>query len=311
MYDLETERVIEEIKKLGKENPIVIFQAPEGLKLEVEKEIEKIKNKINITPFLWLNSCYGACDLIEDKVKIVNPDLIIHYGHKKLDYVNSEKTIFIPAYYKGDREKIIRDIKEFIKNREFNVITTVQFEKILEEFNPHVIIGCRVEVDSNKDLLFVGTGRFHPLMLAYKYKKDVFIYNPISYKFDKIGREEVEKFIRKRLSAVAKLKFMDIKKVGVVLSVKKGQCRKKKFYEIINLLEKNNINYLSILADEVKPELLFYDVDAYIIIACPRIVLDDYILYKKPIYTPEEFKMFLNSDFNYKLDEVREEDFEG
>ena len=43
MFDLETERVIKEIENLNKMNPKVVFQAPEGLKLSVEKEIEKIK----------------------------------------------------------------------------------------------------------------------------------------------------------------------------------------------------------------------------------------------------------------------------
>ncbi|MEO2117335.1 MAG: S-adenosyl-L-methionine--L-histidine 3-amino-3-carboxypropyltransferase, partial [Methanocaldococcus sp.] len=43
MFDLETERVIKEIENLNKKNAKVVFQAPEGLKLKVEKEIEKIK----------------------------------------------------------------------------------------------------------------------------------------------------------------------------------------------------------------------------------------------------------------------------
>ena len=41
MWDLETERVINEIERTGAER--ILFQAPEGLKLSVEREMEKIK----------------------------------------------------------------------------------------------------------------------------------------------------------------------------------------------------------------------------------------------------------------------------
>jgi len=319
LFDLETERVIKEIESLNKNIPKVIFQAPEGLKLSVEKEIEKIKNyfkqkNIEVEIYLWGNTCFGACDLIDNHVKNLNVDLIIHYGHEKLSYANPEiKTLFIPAYHifdKDEEEKILNDIKSFIeKHKNVTIATTIQYKRLLKDLNPNIILGCRGEVKEGDIILFVGTGRFHPLMLAYKYQKEVFIYNPISKCFDKISKEEIDKFIKKRILAVSKLLLNRPKKVGVVLSTKKGQCRKKVFDEIINLLKENNINYLPILVDNISPDILFYDVDCYIIVACPRIVLDDYILYKKPIYTPEEFKLFLKNSFKYKFDEIREDDF--
>ncbi|XRO76825.1 diphthamide biosynthesis enzyme Dph2 [Methanocaldococcus sp. 10A] len=323
MFDLETERVIKEIENLNKKKPKVVFQAPEGLKLSVEKEIEKIKRYFKekgkeIEIYLWGNTCFGACDLIDSHVKNLNIDLIIHYGHEKLSYAEPEiKTLFIPAYHlfdKDEEEKILNDIKEFIEKHEnegkkVELATTIQYKKLLKDFNPSIILGCRGEVKEGDIILFVGTGRFHPLMLAYKYHKEVFIYNPVSKCFDKIYEEEINKFIKKRISAISKLILNMPKKVGVVLSTKKGQFRKKVFDEIIKLLEKNNINYIPIIVDNISPDILFYDVDCYIIVACPRIVLDDYILYKKPIYTPEEFKLFIENSFEYKFDEIKESDF--
>jgi 2-(3-amino-3-carboxypropyl)histidine synthase len=323
MFDLETERVIKEIENLNKKNPKVVFQAPEGLKLSVEKEIEKIKNyfkqkNIEVEIYLWGNTCFGACDLIDSHVKNLNVDLIVHYGHEKLSYAEPEiKTLFIPAYHifdKDEEKQILNDIKNFIEKHENEgkkvaIATTIQYKKLLKDFNLSIILGCRGAIKEGDVILFVGTGRFHPLMLAYKYQKEVFIYNPISKYFDKISKEEINKFIKKRISAISKLLLNKPKKVGVVLSTKKGQCRKKVFDEIIKLLEENNINYLPILADNISPDILFYDVDCYIIVACPRIVLDDYILYKKPIYTPEEFKLFLKNSFEYRFDEIKEGDF--
>ncbi|XRO75471.1 diphthamide biosynthesis enzyme Dph2 [Methanocaldococcus sp. 28A] len=323
MFDLETERVIKEIENLNKKKPKVVFQAPEGLKLSVEKEIEKIKRYFKekgkeIEIYLWGNTCFGACDLIDSHVKNLNIDLIIHYGHEKLSYAKPEiKTLFIPAYHlfdKDEEEKILNDIKEFIEKHEnegkkVSLATTIQYKKLLKDFNPSIILGCRGEVKEGDVILFIGTGRFHPLMLAYKYQKEVFIYNPVSKCFDRIYEEEINKFIKKRISAISKLILNMPKKVGVVLSTKKGQFRKKIFDEIIKLLEKNNINYISIIVDNISPDILFYDVDCYIIVACPRVVLDDYILYKKPIYTPEEFKLFIENSFEYKFDEIKESDF--
>ncbi|MCQ6253629.1 diphthamide biosynthesis enzyme Dph2 [Methanocaldococcus sp.] len=323
MFDLETNKVIKEIENLNKKCPKIVFQSPEGLKLYVEKEIEKIKKYFknkgkNVELFLWGNSCFGACDLIDDYVKKLDVDLIVHYGHEELEYAKPEiKTLFIPTYHifdKEDENKILNDIENFInkynlEGKKVAVTTTVQYKKLLKKFNPYIILGCRGEIKDEDIILFVGTGRFHPLMLAYKYQKEVYIYNPISKYFDKISKEEVNKFIKKRITAITKLMLNKPKKVGVVLSVKKGQFRKKVFDEITKLLEKNNINYLPIIVDNVSPEILFYDLDCYIIVACPRIVLDDYILYKKPIYTPEEFKLFLNNSLNYKFDEIKKEDF--
>ena len=237
MFDLETERVIKEIENLNKKNPKVVFQAPEGLKLSVEREIEKIKQyfkqkNIEVEIYLWGNTCFGACDLIDSHVKNLNVDLIIHYGHEELSYAEPEiKTIFIPAYHifdKDEEEKILNDIKNFIEKHEnVTIATTIQYKKLLRDFNPSIILGCRGEIKEGDIILFVGTGRFHPLMLAYKYQKEVFIYNPISKCFDKISKEEIDKFIKKRILAISKLLLNKPKKVGVVLSTKRGSVEKR------------------------------------------------------------------------------------
>ncbi len=309
-FDLEREKVINKIKTIlkTKKNPKIIFQAPEGLKLDVEKEAEEIGELLDIDIFIYGNSCFGACDIPN-----IEYDLLVHYGHEPLPYIEYNNVLFIPAYQIFSREeeqRIKKDIYEFIKvNDNVEIATTVQYKKILKEFNPKIVLGCRANLENRKNILFVGTGRFHPLLLSYKYKKDIFIYNPISYKFDKIETEESKKFIKKRISIVSKLFLNPPKKVGIVISTKPGQRRIKKFNEIKNLLRDSNINYILIEMNDISPEYLYYNVDCYIIVACPRIVLDDYIRYNKPIYTVEEFKMFLNNNFDYKLDEIQEEDF--
>ena len=185
---------------------------------------------------------------------------------------------------------------------------------MLKEYNPAVILGCRANIgeetaENMDNILFVGTGRFHPLMLAYKFKKPVDIYNPISRELSKITDDEIKKFIKKRIGAISKLLLNPPKKIGVVLSTKKGQCRINVFNYMINLLKENNIEYIPIILNNISPNYLIYDVDAYIICACPRIVLDDYLLYKKPLLTPKEFEMYIKKDFEYEFDEILFNDF--
>jgi 2-(3-amino-3-carboxypropyl)histidine synthase len=333
MWDLETERVINEIERTDAKR--ILFQAPEGLKLSVEREMEKIKkyfeNKNKITKnkednkklelIIWGETCFGACDLCDVELKYLNIDLIIHYGHEELPYSKPEiPTIFVHAYYKPDEEhlKAIKDdIEEILKEYDENTViaTTIQFKKMLKEYNPAVILGCRANIDEKKEkeinnILYIGTGRFHPLMLSYKFKKPVDIYNPINRKLSRITDDEINKFIKKRIGAVSKLLLNPPKKIGVVLSTKKGQCRINVFNKMLELLKENDIDYIPIVLNNISPNYLIYNVDAYIICACPRIVLDDYLNYKKPLLTPKEFEMYIKKDFEYEFDEILFDDFE-
>jgi len=318
MWDLERGRVIREILRCrGKR---ILFQAPEGLKLYVEREIEAIrryfKDREDMEFIMWGGSAYGACDICDREGKYLGVDLLVHYGHEPLPYVKPEiPTVYVSAYYNPDREHLIeiyRDIDRILKEYHNPVVaTTIQFKRILQLYNPYLILGCRgdIRLENNRDILYIGSGRFHPLMLAYKFRREVLTYNPISGEFSRIEREEVEGFIRRRLGIISKLYLNTPRKIGVVLSTKKGQCRTGVFKRVIGILREKNIEYIPIVLDEISPENLVYNVDAYVICACPRIALDDYINYKKILLTPREFEMYINRDFQYQLDEISPEDF--
>jgi len=312
MWDLETERVIDEIK--NRNARLVLFQAPEGLKRAVEQEIEKIKKQVSAELVIWGETCFGACDLCDEEIKMLGADLVVHYGHEPLPYVNpSIPTVFVHAYYSKEDENIVKNVEEILKDMDGEVIvaTTIQFKKALEKFNPVVILGCRANIENaNVDnVLFVGTGRFHPLMIAYKLKKSVKIYNPLTGAVSQITDEEIKKLIKKRIGKVSKLLIDPPKKVGVILSTKKGQCRIRIFEKVVELLRENDINYIPIVLNNISPQYLIYKVDAYVVCACPRIVMDDYSLYDKPLITPKELEMFINKDFDYVCDEILEWDF--
>ncbi|MBP2172777.1 diphthamide biosynthesis enzyme Dph2 [Methanococcus voltae] len=320
MWNLETERVYNYI--CNSKAKKVILQAPEGLKRSVDLEISKLRQKFieyNTKPeeipkmIIWGESCFGACDLCDREVSLLNPDLIVHYGHEELSYVKSEiPVIYVHAYYNVDEDfkKNMEKLQKELNNP--TIVSTVQFKKCLEEYDPNIILGCRAVITNWKNdesILYVGTGRFHPLMMAYKFKKTVKIYNPLSQEVSEITESEIKKMIKIRIGKITKLMLNPPKKVGIVLSTKKGQCRAKVFEKMIELCEENKIEYTPIVLNNISPSNLIYKVDAYVICACPRIVLDDYSNYDKTLVTAREFEMYVKEDFEYIFDEVMEHDF--
>ena len=85
-YDLELERAVSEIKKLAckrfAQSPAkrVCIQLPDGLKQKATEIAEVLENETGAEIFIWLGTCFGACDipnLSEDF------DLLIQWGHSE------------------------------------------------------------------------------------------------------------------------------------------------------------------------------------------------------------------------------------
>lgn len=95
IYELEIDRIVKTIKKeKGKkgsakaENCLkVLLQFPEGMKPYSTLICEEISNKTNnkCQCFIWLDSCFGACDLPLEFSKL-GVDLIIQFGHSSWSF---------------------------------------------------------------------------------------------------------------------------------------------------------------------------------------------------------------------------------
>lgn len=79
-YNLEIEKAIEKINlnSAGK----VLIQLPDGLKPRAKEIKEAIEEQTNAKAFIWLGSCFGACD-VPYYTERIGIDMIIQWGHSE------------------------------------------------------------------------------------------------------------------------------------------------------------------------------------------------------------------------------------
>jgi len=99
--------------------------------------------------------------------------------------------------------------------------------------------------------------------------------------------KERDKILRQRAISISN--FKDAKKIGIIVGTKPGQ----KFGLpglIAKKLEKKGKKIVIITMNEISPDKLmnFYYLDAFVELACPRIAVDDFAKYNKPILTFKE-----------------------
>jgi 2-(3-amino-3-carboxypropyl)histidine synthase len=192
--------------------------------------------------------------------------------------MSAMKILHIPAISKIKIELSKEQIAKLPKK--LGIVTTIQHLQEIESLakkigaiNAGQILGCDVSrAEKIKDkvdaYLYVGTGEFHPLGVARATKKDVYIFNPFSKAISKISNEDIIKYEKKRKAAL--VKFLSAKRVGILVSTKKGQSNMKKALE---LSKKKDKEYFIFAFDTlIEPELEnFPFIECWVNTACPRI----------------------------------------
>jgi len=199
------------------------------------------------------------------------------------------KLLFIPA--KSKTEIDFNDVK---LEGKIGVVTTIQYlDSVKKSCKKNFIfagqiLGCNssnaAKIKNNVDkFLYVGTGKFHSLGLALNTGKDVYILNPLSKRFYKLGKGEVLRHKNKTKGAV--LRFLNAKKVGLLITLKLGQYNPGKYLGIeeklkeaerIKKLYPDKMFYAFVFNTLRKEEIEnFNGIDCWVNMACPRLV-DDY-----------------------------------
>ena len=163
------------------------------------------------------------------------------------------------------------------------------------------ILGCSYEAARKcpgTEILFIGTGAFHPLGVALATGRNVIALDPYSRSVEIVS---AERFLRRRFALIEKAR--DARNFGIILSLKSGQRRQELAERLAGLKKEAVI----IAMDEVTPdELLNLGFSAYVNTACPRLAYDDQSRFPVPVLTPGEFEILCGiSKFEeYKIDEI-------
>ena len=308
------------------------MQIPEGLKFNVT-EIEDTFTRENISTITILDPSFGACDIADDKAKLLGADLLVHFGHSKMMHT-AQNVIYWPVFYEFDDAfvqaavKALKKEKFFEKNKKIGLFVTIQFHNNLEKIRKGLekegfevftgkgdllegqILGCdasaRKPIEEKCDaFLYFGDGYFHSLAVAYTTEKPTYQFNPFTKKLEHLNAYR-EKLLRVRSGLINKA--MDAKSFGIIICTKKGQMRKALALKTKALLEAEGKKAYLFCMDHISPQsLVGVQCDAYVNTACTRIAIDDAQNYSKPMLTPSEIEILVGKrKFNaYQLDEIR------
>lgn len=324
MHEIPFGEVLEKLRGLNAHR--VLIQTPEGLKREAQ-ELADFLEENGIEAIISGDINYGACDPADSEAKRLGCDALIHLGHSYMQLHLEVPTIFVPAFAKVDvvpaLEKNLEEIRKLGKR--IVLVTTAQhihgFERAKEflEKNgfevligrgdsrvswPGQVLGCNfsaAKVDAD-GVLFIGAGYFHPIGVAMAVKKPTLAINP--YSGDAIWMDtEAERLVRKRWAQIAKA--MDAQRFGVITSTKKGQLRLAEAKRVVKLLREYGKYARLLTMNHISYQALEgFDFDAYVVVACPRVPIDDYENWRKPVLTPREVEILLGLREDYEFDEI-------
>lgn len=299
--------IVKKLKEKGVKKLLVQF--PEGIKLRIQKIIKDLE-KEGFEVIICLEPCFGACDIRDEEAKRLGCDAVLHIGHSKL--VKASLPVFYWEYFIDANPLPILE-KEFFKLKDFKkigLITSLQFVKLipdikkwLEERGKEVfihkslkyyaqILGCDLSAaEAIKEkidcFLCVSAGKFYGLGVVLHTEKPVF--NLDLEKREIHSLESYKKKIRK-IIAWNKSFYKDAKKVGIVVSWKKGQIKSP--FELKKKLEERGKEVYILAMDEITPEKLEgLKLDFLINIACPRIGVEDLTRFKIPLLNIEDLNL--------------------
>ncbi len=200
------------------------------------------------------------------------------------------KKAFIPVRIEISKEKIREIIKEKAKKlpEKIGLIGIVNHEhdfdsvkKFLEGVGKKVtvggvVLGCNFEnakrISGKVDaFVYFGSGEFHPIGIALSTEKDVFVLNPLSGTFEMLSKESVEEVKKRRIVAIKRFYASDV--VGIITSIKPGQCRieeAEKMKEKIEAMGKKAYLFIGDEISEIEKEN-FPFIQSWINCACPRL----------------------------------------
>jgi 2-(3-amino-3-carboxypropyl)histidine synthase len=309
-----TSDLIDQLKKHGAKK--VALQFPAGLKRKAAEYTCDLK-AAGFEVIISGDPCYGACDLALDTLD--HADVLVHIGHAPVD--NQNRVIFVPYEVEFDVAVLEKAIP-LLKGKSTGLVTTVQhvhlipaMEAFLKERGVEVrvadgsgrtprrgqVLGCcftTARETHADEVLFVGTGLFHPVGIALSTGARVIALDPLAGTVQEVSGDAL---MRRRFAVIEKARVA--KSIGIIISTKGGQAR----MELAKRLAALSPLAVMVTMKEVSPdELLNLGFGAYVNTACPRLAYDDQVRFPVPVLSPQEFEILCGvRDWDgYAIDEI-------
>ncbi|MFA4875786.1 MAG: diphthamide biosynthesis enzyme Dph2 [Methanoregula sp.] len=294
----------------------VALQFPEGLKRKAAEYARALKSA-GFSVSVSGDPCFGACDLALDTLQ--DADVLVHVGHAPVD--EQDRVIFLPFAVDFD-VPIIEKAVPLLNGQPVGLVTTVQHVHLvpaMESFlrakeidvrvadgsgrTPHAgqVLGCSftaAKIPLASEILYVGTGLFHPIGIALATGKRVVALDPLSGIASEVSGETL---LRRRFAVIEKAR--GAKTVGIIVSTKSGQRR----IDLARRLALLSPGAVLVAMKEVSPdELLNLGFACYVNTACPRLAYDDQVRFPVPVLSPQEFEILCGKRTwdDYAIDEI-------
>jgi 2-(3-amino-3-carboxypropyl)histidine synthase len=295
----------------------IVLQVPAGLIRNATALVDELRTATGVPVVLAARACFGACDF-PSRDEAPRAEVAVVLGHAPIPNVPLPRpTYFVEMREPGGDPARLADLLDAASvPRRLGLVASVQHldlvPRLAEELGrrqydvrigagdhrlayPGQALGCNYtgaeavasEVDA---FLFVGTGQFHPIGLAFAVDRPVWSLDPLQATLEPpIDRAAL---IGKRQLAVAVAR--DARKWGILVSTFGGQNRSPTALALQERARSRGREAEILLFDRLDPrDLEGRAIDAYVNTACPRIALDDAASFSKPILTPPEFLMAL------------------
>ena len=322
--DPEFERCLQAIIRSGAKT--VGLQFPAGIKIRAMEIARRLQEETDIPVILSADPSFGACDVREMPV-----DMIIHLGHAPIPDIHYKNVFFYDNPLPPPESLVFLDKALPLPGKNVGLLTTTLYRGWLPRVKDYLqergyqvfigkaggriayegqLLGCDYTAAKSVEkfvdcFLYVGSGDFHPLAVALLTPKPVVVAD-----FEKGEarwlNDERDQTIRQRHGAIALAEAAQT--FGIVVSTKLGQHRMELARYLARLAEKHGKKSQIFIMDNISQESLEgYKVDAWVNTACPRVAIEDYLMFKKPILTPQELEIVLGEREweEYELDEIR------
>jgi len=296
----------------------VALQFPEGLKRQAAGLASDLKSA-GFDVIISGDPCYGACDLALDTVTEGKADVLVHFGHAPVD--DRPDVIFEPWIVDFDVEVLAQALPP-LREKTVGLVTTVQhahlvpameaflasrgYEARVGEGTPRTplrgqVLGCSfaaAKATGAREILFVGTGVFHPIGIALATRARVIALDPLTGTAQEVSAESL---LRRRSAVIEKARAAW--SFGIILSTKSGQERRALARRLATLAP----GAVIITMREVSPDqILNLGFDCYVNTACPRLAYDDQVRFGRPVLSPQEFEILcgVRAWDDYTIDEI-------